>query len=269
YLFRIFGIDVRVHWTFPIVFLWLGFNFITVAAVATLFFTVLLHELGHCFAARSVGAQAREILMLPFGGLALTSGGRTAAQWIWISLAGPLMHVPIALLCAGYLTQAGVPPGLSDLNPLAPLTPPDTSLVDFYVYCVLRLQVFLFCLNMLPAYPLDGGQVLVGLMSSRLPLKATLGVAAALSVLATLLMFQIGFSIVGILLAIEVFGLISALMSGTYDWHPVAALYGPRAAVPAPPTPVHTELRQCPHCGQSIHPRSELCAHCNATFTQD
>src|SRR5882762_6657885 len=78
-LFKAFGIRVRIH-SFMILFIVgtivfagakgydLTDRLITMGA---LFLIVLLHEFGHCFAARSVGGNAEEIIMHPLGGLAM------------------------------------------------------------------------------------------------------------------------------------------------------------------------------------------------------
>jgi Zn-dependent protease len=79
---RLFGIAVRIHFLFPLVALGLVLRvaFMKDAAVniwvdatmvvGLLFVAVLLHELGHCFAGRSVGGDAQEVLLWPLGGLA-------------------------------------------------------------------------------------------------------------------------------------------------------------------------------------------------------
>ena len=71
---RFFDITIRVHVLF---FLLIGYWLLTgrdwrveLAFCAMLFGTVLVHEFGHCFGARSVGGYAHDILMWPLGGLA-------------------------------------------------------------------------------------------------------------------------------------------------------------------------------------------------------
>src|SRR5687768_18459562 len=79
-LFTVFRIRVRMHASMLIflVLILLGAMHVgTVAhrliAAGALFTIVLLHEFGHCFAARWVGGDAEEIIMHPLGGLALAS----------------------------------------------------------------------------------------------------------------------------------------------------------------------------------------------------
>ena len=92
---RVFGITIRIHWLFPFVALgvilrafyytpsgldptllekyyrenegaWIDASIF----MLILFGSVLLHEFGHCFAARMTGGDAHEVLLWPLGGLA-------------------------------------------------------------------------------------------------------------------------------------------------------------------------------------------------------
>src|SRR5688572_8579702 len=79
---RLFGILVRIHWLFPVFALGIilraatqkdavaGAYLDATIVLSLLFFSVLLHEFGHCFMARSVGGEATEVLLWPLGGLA-------------------------------------------------------------------------------------------------------------------------------------------------------------------------------------------------------
>jgi hypothetical protein len=72
---RLFDINIRIHILFLIYIAWrllgAGSGFLLAAIfMAVLFTIVLIHEFGHCFGARSVGGDARDILMWPLGGLA-------------------------------------------------------------------------------------------------------------------------------------------------------------------------------------------------------
>src|SRR5690606_38760364 len=77
-----FGIHVKVHASLLLLLVFnvlfsgavggMGFQNAIISSVI-LFGIVLLHEFGHCFAARHVGGDAREILLWPLGGLAYVS----------------------------------------------------------------------------------------------------------------------------------------------------------------------------------------------------
>lgn len=105
------GIAIRVHWLLPIV----AFALIVRAAVtkdvlpntwidaamlmALLFVAVLLHELGHCLAARMLDGDAHEVLLWPLGGLAFVEVPPTARANFLTAAAGPLVNLVLALIC--------------------------------------------------------------------------------------------------------------------------------------------------------------------------
>src|SRR5262249_10605656 len=64
-----------------------------------LFFAVLLHEFGHCFAARGVGGEATDVLLWPLGGLANVEVPHRAGPPFLVAAAGPATNVLLALLC--------------------------------------------------------------------------------------------------------------------------------------------------------------------------
>lgn len=269
----LFGIPLRVHWTFLLVLaVWAqaAFNPMVLICIMALFGTILLHELGHCFAARSVGGGAHGILLWPLGGLAFITGGTTPARSIYIALAGPLMHVPLALLCAGPLLNAGYPLGWEDLNPLHGPGPFPTNPEEL-LFFVFRMQVLLFCFNVCtPAYPMDGGQVLAGLMALVFPPWLTVTLLGCTTLATSLFLLTLGFSWVALWLGYEAIGLFTAVLTGGVEWHPVGRLYwGVMQTIsltPAIYVAPDTELIPCPNCGERLHPRSEKCVHCNHTL---
>ncbi len=167
---RISGISVRVHVLFLI---WIGYQLFTSGGAAgdtalflgLLFGLVLLHELGHCFGARSVGGHAEDILMWPLGGLAYAHAPmRPWPQFVTVA-AGPLVN---ALLCVASAlvilaaTGGGMLPGINPLAP-EPILLRDTVLRFpgwlHYVYVFYHVNLWLLAFNLLPIYPLDGGQL--------------------------------------------------------------------------------------------------------------
>src|SRR5688500_8582927 len=84
-LFTVFNIRVRMHAMLlvgMVLVLLFGFGSyggtiaMRVQSVTMIFSVILLHEFGHCFAARSVGGEANDILMTPLGGLAMAMAPR-------------------------------------------------------------------------------------------------------------------------------------------------------------------------------------------------
>lgn len=201
-LFRVFGITVFLHWSWFLVAAYelqqrsrsyssLGWN---VAEYLALFIIVLLHEFGHSLACRQVGGSANEIILWPLGGVAFVSPPPRAGAVLWSIAAGPLVNVAmVALMVVGG-------PWLGTL----PLSPSAVHFLDQLLWINIGLLVF----NLLPIYPLDGGQILRALLwfplgrARSLFVAAILGIAGALGLLALAVMkgsFWIGIMAVFIL----------------------------------------------------------------------
>jgi Zn-dependent protease len=160
-LFHFAGIDVFVHWTWLLVAwfelanrrndyqnpLW------NVVEYLSLFVIVTLHEFGHAFACRQVGGVANQIMLWPLGGVAFVQPPPRPGALLWSIIAGPLVNValvPVSLVTLWLAAQAGF----------------DQSAPDIWRY--LQTMAFinggLLFFNMLPIYPLDGGQTLQALL---------------------------------------------------------------------------------------------------------
>ena len=123
-----------------------------IAEYLSLFGIVLLHEFGHALVCRAVGGTAERILLWPLGGLAYVAPPPKPWAHFWSSAGGPLVNAVLLLLwplCWG-LQSAGVLEGGTDLTRFA--------------FAVTRTNTVLFIFNVLPIYPLDGGQVLEALL---------------------------------------------------------------------------------------------------------
>lgn len=160
-LFRFAGIEVFLHFSWFIVAIYQltsrnhGY-FSPVFAVyeyLALFFIVLLHEFGHAFACRQVGGTANHILLWPFGGIAFVRPPPRPGAELWSIAAGPLVNValiPILFLARILVGNSGI----------AAEAPDFYRLITWIGYINLLILVF----NMLPIYPLDGGQILRSLL---------------------------------------------------------------------------------------------------------
>lgn len=158
-LYCAFGITVRIHWLliFTIIVeiiiaiiklgligLWLS------PIIAFLVFSIiLLHEYGHCIAARIMGGSTDTIILWPLGGLAMCSCPNTPRAEFWTSFGGPLVN--IILLIVGYLIMW--------FNLI-----PSTGSVHFiylhyFLGVALNINLMLLLFNLIPCYPLDGGQI--------------------------------------------------------------------------------------------------------------
>jgi Zn-dependent protease/CBS domain-containing protein len=181
---RIFGVELRIHWTFLLLPLFVWYTEYTshgtadggrdLALVAIMFACVLAHELGHALVARHLGIQSKSIILLPIGGITQLEDCRPAvdpkvASWktdIPIALAGPLINLLIAFVSAGILLA--VAPQVANLWTWPFVQ--SGNLLRSLVWANLYLAGF----NLLPAYPMDGGRVLRALFSRTMdPVRAT------------------------------------------------------------------------------------------------
>ena len=173
---RFAGIDVYIHATFPLLFIWVGFVYWlhtgTIAGVlfglsfiAVLFICVVLHEYGHALTARYFGIGTKHITLLPIGGVAMLERmPKDPWQEIVVALMGPAVNVAIALVLFVILRAGG---GDGEVMPEAPMP-------ANFLQGILIANVFLAVFNMIPAFPMDGGRVLRAALSLRLGrLRAT------------------------------------------------------------------------------------------------
>jgi Zn-dependent protease len=153
-----------------------------IAEYVALFAIVLLHEFGHAFASRSVGGESKEILLWPFGGIAFVRVPPRPAAELWGIAAGPLVNVALWLAMA---VAFSVSLGLNFLQVL--LHPVQflyavAELPDPMRFCGMMyvINAFVLGFNVLPVYPLDGGQILRSLLWFGLGRARSLQVACIL-----------------------------------------------------------------------------------------
>lgn len=179
-LFRAFGVTVYLHWSWFIVAAILveegkaifGTLQWAAAAYLLLFSIVLLHEFGHALACRSVGGEADRIVLWPLGGAAFVNPPPRPGALLWSIAAGPLVNVVIL--------------GIS--IPLLILYHGDPSPLGKFIVRGLFIQnLILLLFNLLPIYPLDGGQIVRALLWFVIGRANSLAVSAWMGlVLATL-----------------------------------------------------------------------------------
>jgi Zn-dependent protease/CBS domain-containing protein len=177
---RAFGIDVKVHWTFLLLLAFFAFAgyqgsgsllnaLVTALVIVALFICVVLHEFGHSLVAQRLGIETQDITLLPIGGVArLKSLPERPMDEVKIAVAGPLVNVVLAPIFFGIAFLLGASP----LDP-ADILEGGNSVGQIFAYLGL-INVALVVFNMIPAFPMDGGRVLRGLLASRLgPVRAT------------------------------------------------------------------------------------------------
>lgn len=171
--FKIGDIPVRVHPLFWLVTLLLGANSGLAGIliwVVVVFFSILVHELGHVLAMRMYG-QDGSILLHAGGGLAIPTsygwgrgrGGLTRQEQIIVSLAGPLAGFMVAAVVLGIVYLVGGVILMDWLLFIIPLPqaflPTAGFVVNVFIQMMLWVNIFWGLINLLPIYPLDGGQV--------------------------------------------------------------------------------------------------------------
>lgn len=180
----IFGIDIRIHWSwlaiFALLLYWLATGWfddvdsyshwstadrwIASGITTMLFFlSILLHELSHSIVARRLGLPVHGITLFIFGGVSsLKEEPASAGQEFKMAIVGPLMSFFIGIVAA----VVAVVLWQYDKDNTVP------GAIAFYL-AFINIAVGIF--NMLPGYPLDGGRVLRAALwaRSRSMLKAT------------------------------------------------------------------------------------------------
>ena len=171
---RAFGIDVKVHWTFFMLLAFFAFAgyqrtgslanaLVTTLIILALFLCVLLHEYGHSLVAQRLGIETQDITLLPIGGLArLKSLPERPWDEVKIALAGPLVNVVLAPIFFGVALLLG-----GSLATPANILEGTQSAGQVFSYLGF-INVALVVFNMIPAFPMDGGRVLRGLLATRL-----------------------------------------------------------------------------------------------------
>jgi Zn-dependent protease/CBS domain-containing protein len=177
---RLFGVPVRLHFTFLIMAVFLVFFGVgerqSVAAnaayIGALFGSVILHELGHALMGRLFGVKTLEIVMFPIGGVARMESPPSPKAELWIAVAGPLVNLLIgAGMFAALLWSRGLLPWEELLQPT------DANLLERIAAANIILAVF----NLLPAFPMDGGRILRAALSLWRPVEQATRTAARIS----------------------------------------------------------------------------------------
>jgi Zn-dependent protease len=153
---RLFGIDVHVHWSWLLAaviliqFRQAEYDNILWNVVEYVCLFLILHEFGHALACRSVGGKAENILLWPLGGVAYVRPPQRPGAVMWSLAAGPLVNVVIApfTIAAAFFAESALP----------------GSNIAHFCFAIAAINLVVFFFNVLPIYPLDGGQMLRALL---------------------------------------------------------------------------------------------------------
>lgn len=233
-IFEFRGIEIFLHWSWMIVavlvimlrrgqFSSLAWN---VATYVSLFAIVLLHELGHALACRSVGGKADRIVLWPLGGVAYVKPPQRPGAVLWSIAAGPLVN--LVLLVPAFVAWQ--------------LTTGHVSLdLGRYLRTLFYINLALLVFNCLPVYPLDGGQMLRAVLWYFVGRAKSLRWAAMLGLAGAVVLGGIAAAFGEILLVvIAVFGALRSWASVRYA----------RALAVLLSAPVHADAA-CPACTEA------------------
>jgi Zn-dependent protease len=270
HLFRFSGIDVFLHWSWFLVAAYEiqtrkgAYSSVTwnVLEYLALFLIVMIHEFGHALACRQVGGRANQIVLWPLGGVAYVDPPQRPGATLWSIAAGPLVNValiPILFVAVNLSHSVGM--AGTDIHKL--------------LATVSWINVGLLVFNILPIYPLDGGQILRSLLWFVLGRARSLMVATVLGLIGI-----VGF--IGLALwrrevwlgAIALFMLMScwgglkhALALSRFAKLPRRNGFACPTCKAAPPA---GEYWKCGQCGQPFDTfqTGAVCPHCRAQFAQ-
>jgi len=124
-----------------------------VAEYLAIFVIVLMHEYGHALACRQVGGTANRIVLWPLGGVAYVNPPQRPGATLWSIAAGPLVNVALVPIFFA-VVRMGRLAGMPEMMP--------NSFALLRSLYVINFGLLLF--NLLPIYPLDGGQILRSLL---------------------------------------------------------------------------------------------------------
>ena len=210
-LFRFAGIEVYLHFTWFLVAA-LEFERFSrryqapiwgLIEYVSLFAIVLIHEFGHAFACRQTGGRADRIMLWPLGGAAFVRPAPQPRAYLWSIAAGPLVNlVLVPVLTLLLALSRGVQ---------FRLTNPDAAR---FLLSIWWINVSLLIFNLLPIYPLDGGQLLRGLLWLWVGPVRSLKIASVIGFVGAIAIALIAFRARSIWLGIMAFFLFSQAQVG-------------------------------------------------------
>jgi Zn-dependent protease len=277
-LFQVAGITVFLHWSW-ILFLPVRIGMRTyqyssivwnVLEYLSLFAIVLMHEFGHSLACRQVGGRADQIVLWPLGGVAYVDPPQRPGATLWSIAAGPLVNMALVPILTGlwYLSVSlGLPQAMPNLHRL---------LTSIWV-----INFFLMAFNLLPIYPLDGGQILRSLLwfafgrARSLLIASSIGLIATLGIIVALLLMikpqsYHDYVWTGIMLLFVLEqcrrGFLEARTLARFEKIPRRPGFACPSCKAAPPL---APLWLCGHCRNrcDIFESHGICPHCGVQFT--
>lgn len=279
-LFQLAGINVYVHWT------WLLFAFIRVQyrvrgagdgeswppsydssrwywiEYLAVFAIVLMHEFGHALACRQVGGFADQIVLWPLGGVAMVRPPARPGPLLWTIVAGPLVNFLLIPVLGGLVL-------LSEHFDWATVS----ADLPLFLRAVFGLNLGLLLFNLIPVFPMDGGQILHALLWFVLGRAESLLIVSILGMLfggcELLVSLLYGLVWLSIICAFVVFMAYAGFRQGRILIHVLRGPRRPEAACPScGVSPLIGNYWTCDECGtrfDTFHCRAQ-CPGCGKLF---
>ena len=237
-LFRFAGIEVFLHFTWFIIAAYYISGYIHsyqspiwgVLEYVSVFLIVLIHEFGHALACRQVGGIADRIVLWPLGGIAFVNPPRRAGAYLWSIAAGPLVNVLLL-------------PILAVMSMLVQASAPRSDMAIFFRH-VNMINIVLLIFNILPVFPLDGGQIVRGLLWFPFGEFRSLQIASVIGLIGGAILGIVGLMAGSIWWAILAFFLLSRAW---YGWQQAKAMIAiSRMQTPVSPSPTSPEYPGSP-----------------------
>ncbi len=188
---RLFGVDIRLHLTFLILPMFVFYTDYAahqgsangprdLALCGIILACVGAHECGHMLASRRLGMVPKAVILLPITGVALYEEPRTEKHpavlpWkreIWLALVGPLVNLALAAFAVAVITVAA--PGVELWRwPFLQASQLAKSVV--------WANLYIAALNLMPAYPLDGGRIVRAIFSRAMDVPSATRRAVSIS----------------------------------------------------------------------------------------
>jgi len=124
--------------------------------------SVALHEAAHCISALRLGGEVDSVVLSPIGGLHSPRVPDEPEPQVFVALIGPMTNLTVVVAATVALLALESPPSqlLALLNPVAPAGLLDGAPAIVALKQTVWINWALFMLNLLPAYPFDGGPAL-------------------------------------------------------------------------------------------------------------
>lgn len=162
---------------------WIDRSLFGMISIVLIFLCVVLHEIGHSLMARHYGIVVRDIILLPIGGVSeMEEIPEDPKQEISISIVGPLVSFGLAVIF--YILLAAT----SQRIEFGQLSIFKGNIVANLFWINLVLGIF----NLIPAFPMDGGRVLRGILATRLDSVRATKVAVGVGQIFAIILFFFG-----------------------------------------------------------------------------